>query len=146
MTSITALQEEIAALLNADDTLAQGGVKALAENRLDVEASIDAALVGVGIVATVVTPDIAGMGVYEGEPVGEVEELVVSVAEICAVNRERPGAMTALDAAIRAATLLHSATRTFKAIRQSYEEQRGLVICNASFATSVAILLTNQEE
>lgn len=146
MTSITALQEEIAALLDADDVLAQGGVKAIAENRLDVEAAVEVALASIGIVATVITPNISGMGVCDGVPVGEVEELVVSFAEVAAVNRERPNAITALDAALVAAPLLHSATRTFKAISQSYDEARGLVVCNVSFATSVAISLTNQED
>ena len=146
MTSIHALQQQIADTLNADSVLVEGGVQALAENRLDIEGQIEAALAGVGIVATVVTPDVVRIGDLAEGPVGEVEELVVSIAEAAAVNRERPGAITALDAAVRVASLLHTASTSLKTIRQNYEEQRGLVVCNVAFATTLPISLTTPQE
>ncbi len=140
--SINAFQETIAGLLAADAWLRERKVSIVAENRLDVEAEIDAALAGVGMVATIITPDVEGIGTYDGCVVAELPEFVVSVAELVAINRSRPEACTAIDAAARIVELLHGETRTFRAIRQTYEPERGLVICNVSFAAATPVALT----
>ena len=117
---------------------------AVAENQLDVETAIDTALAASGIVATVVTADAEGIGTYQGAVIAEIPEMTVSVSESVAINRERPNACTALDAAVRMAQLLHSDEQTFRAIRMAVEPERGLVIANVTFATSLALTLTTR--
>ena len=111
-----------------------------------VEAKVQSALDGVGIFAAVLTPVINHMGSDAGGAImGELSELVVSVAE-SPTNRARPGACTALDAACRAAALIHSEVITFGALRQSLDESNGLVICNVTFATTIQVALINHED
>lgn len=135
-------QESIVAILAADPWLLEHAVTAVAENRLDVEAAIDTALASVGMVATVVTPDVEGIGTYQGAVIAEIPEMTVSVSESVAINRERPNACTALDAAVRMTQLLHADEQTFRAIRMAVEPERGLVIANVTFATSIQLTLT----
>ena len=139
-----AVQQEIVELIKADSYLSAHQVEAVAENRMDVEALLTAALGNVGICATVLTPSIDYMGLTaSGEPFGEIPELIVSIAESPA-NRDRPDACTGLDAGIRIAQLLNSNTLQLKTIRQATEEQRGLIITNVTFATSLNIALTTE--
>lgn len=139
-----AVQQDIVDILKADAYLSEHDVEAVAENRLDVEALLTAALGSVGICATVLTPAIDYMGQTDtGDPVGEIPELVVSIAE-SPTNRERPNACTGLDAGIRIARLLHSPTLQLKSIRQATEESRGLIITNVTFVTSLNIALTQE--
>lgn len=141
-----AVQQEIVDILKADAYLAEHEVEAVAENRLDVEALLTAALGNVGICATVVTPTIDYMGQDDaGHPVGEIPELIISIAE-SPTNRERPNACTGLDAGIRIAQLLHSSAIQLKTIRQATEESRGLIITNVTFVTSLNIALTTTTE
>lgn len=146
MNSARALQQEIADVLNADEYLKLHGVTAVPEDRLDADMLVDEALASVGICATVMTLTLDYMGsTDDGALAAEVPELTVGVME-AAANRERPDACTALDAAIRVAELLHSTTLQFKGIRQALEERRGLLIANATFATSLIVSLTTTEE
>jgi hypothetical protein len=133
------VQAQVAAAIQADEWLALHGVEAIAENRLDVEAAIERALGEVGICATVLTPslDYAGDSAT-GAPMLEMPELVVSVAETAA-NRERAGACTALDAALRIALLLHSDTMALKSIRQTFEETRSLTVVSITFAATITL-------
>lgn len=141
-----AVQQEIVDILKADAYLAEHEVEAVAENRLDVEALLTAALGNVGICATVTTPTIDYMGQDDaGHPVGEIPELIISIAE-SPTNRERPNACTGLDAGIRIAQLLHSSAIQLKTIRQATEESRGLIITNVTFVTSLNIALTTTTE
>jgi hypothetical protein len=142
LNTINDFQEILADILSADTWLREHDVSIVPENRLEVESEIEAALAGVGMVATIVTPDVEGIGTYEGCVVAELPEFIISVAELVAINRSRPGACTALDAAARIVELLHGETRTFRAIRQTYEPERGLVICNVSFAAATPVALT----
>ena len=96
MTSIEMLQATVADLLSADEWLSIHGVVAYAENKLDIEVSVTAAITQVGIVATVVTPEIEFIGTDgEGNLVAEISALVISISEMTAINRERPGACLA---------------------------------------------------
>lgn len=52
------IQQWVADTLNADQWLRERDVAAYAENQLDIEAKVQRALDGVGIVATVLTPAI----------------------------------------------------------------------------------------
>ena len=139
-----AVQQEIADLIKADAYLANRQVEAVAENRLDVDSQITAALGKVGICATVLTPAIDFMGTDdEGNLVGEISELIISIAEAPG-NRELPDTCTGLDAGIRIAQMLHSSSMQFKSIRQTTDDQRGLMITNVTFVTSLNIALTQE--
>lgn len=146
MTSIEMLQATVADLLSADEWLSIHGVVAYAENKLDIEVSVTAAITQVGIVATVVTPEIEFIGTDgEGNLVAEISALVISISEMTAINRERPGACTALDAGARVAQLLHGDTCGLVSIKQIYEPERGFGICNVTFATTTQVALKMEE-
>jgi hypothetical protein len=138
------IQEQIAAIIAEDAWLTEHGLATIAENRLDIEAAVTAALDGSGLAATVLTPSIDYLGQTTGnKPAGEIPELIVSVAESPA-NRERPNAITALDAAMRIGEILHSPTMPLKTIRQSFDEARGLLIVNVTFASTLTIAITTE--
>lgn len=147
MNTARELQQAIADILNQDEYLKLYGVTAVAEDRLDSSMLVDEALAQVGICATVMTLTLDYMGQTDaGGIAAEVPELTIGVLESPA-NRERAGACTALDAAIRIADLLHSPTLRFKSIRQALEvgERGGLLVATATFQTSLSISLTTTE-
>ena len=134
------IQQQIADALNADATLLQGGCRAFAEDALNVEQEAARQLHEAGGVALVVlTP----AGERQGGPCGKgikVEtEITVSAAEITALNRLRPDAMTALDAAIRAALLLDGRGLEFQRYAQSTEPEYGIVKTDAVFSAQVEL-------
>ena len=137
------LQQQIAAILNADETLSQGGCKAFAEDALDFEAEAARHLHEAGSVAiAVLTPSVSRGGGFcaDGIPVA-VDELVVEAAELPGVNRAHEGALTALAAAQRAALVLDSQTIEFHGIRQNADAATGTLTASVSFSTN--IMLTN---
>lgn len=108
--TVLEFQRAIAAALNADATLLQGGCRAFAEDALDVEQEAARHLQEAGGVAIVVmTPRMKRGGTPQSGGLHCVcEGLTVEACEIPAVNRLRPGAMTALDAAMRASLVLEA--------------------------------------
>lgn len=101
-------QHRIVDALNDDATLMQGGCKAFAEDALDVDNETQRHLQEAGGVAIVVmTPRMKRGGTPPNGGLHCVcEGLTVMAYEVPAVNRLRPGAMTALDAAMRASLVL----------------------------------------
>ena len=106
--TVTEFQSKIADALNADEVLSRGGCRAFAENALDFEQEAQKQLHERGGVALVVlTPRMKRGGT---PPRGGLhcicEGLTVEAGEIPALNRARPGAITALAAAMRASLVL----------------------------------------
>lgn len=106
--TVTEFQSKIADALNADEVLSRGGCRAFAEDALDVDQETQKQLQEAGGVAIlVVTPRMRRGGT---PPKGGLhcvcEGLAVEAIEIPALNRARPGAMTALAAAMRASLVL----------------------------------------
>ena len=142
MNTLYDYQKEVAAILAADPWINTHEVAIIAENSLDLETEIQAALESTGILATVNTPAVKGIGEYAGQIVGEIEALTIVVAETVAINRQRPNGCTALDAGVRIAGLLHSDTCTFLSLEQAVDEQQATITCTVRLATSINVSLT----
>lgn len=134
MNAVTQLQNDIADLLRTAPELADAGAVAVAENALDADAAVERALAETGLCLVVATPEVANGGeAADGRPALRIERLVVLCAESPPLNRERPGAITALDAALAAVRILHGgASRlSFKGLRQRVDG--GLLLCECDF-------------
>ena len=130
------IQDELTDKLNADEALGQGGCAAASEDSLGLLAAINTQLMQrKGVAMVVGTPSATGMGAAPpGLPIPVVvDELAVTCMEIPAINRNRPGAMTALQAAERAAWLLRAPDTVFLTIRQSSDEASGTLSATATF-------------
>lgn len=111
------------------------GIEALPENAMDVDFSISEALASVGCCAIVLTPRLSFLGLDSaGDPAWEISELIIAIREHVPINRERPGAITALDAALLATEQLASDTITPVSINQ--REMAGELLCEAALQTS----------
>ncbi len=111
------------------------GIECLAEDALDIDASIAAALAGVGCCAIVMTPELSYAGSDEhGGLVWEISSLIIAIREQVPLNRSRPGAATAIAAALLAVATLASDTITPLSIRQ--REEGGELLCEATLQTS----------
>lgn len=106
--TVLEFQRAIADALNADATLLQGGCRAFAEDALDVDQEAARHLHEAGgVVLLVVTPRMKRGGTPQRGGLHCVcEGFTVEAVEIPAVNRLRPDAITALDAAMRASLVL----------------------------------------
>lgn len=136
-------QTALAEKLNANDALRASGCEAVAEDALDVDAKVAEQLqVLNGVAMIVMTPkiNVIGGGTENGIPV-EIPELMISCAEIPALNRERPEAITALQAAERVALLFDSPQIKFKSITQMVDENLGLLTANVIFSTTMYLSL-----
>jgi len=142
--TIREIQNILAATLNADETLVQGGCRAFAEDSNSIIFDIEKALNDGGISMVVVTPDVthAGSGTTEGVPVEMTIEIQCS--ERPALNREVPGHLTALDAAEAVVHILDGQVSEFSGIRQFADRQTRTVTATASF--SLVTMLTNEKE
>jgi len=139
--AITELQQWAADALNATPWMREHAITTAAENALDIEAVLDRALAEVGVAATVLTPEINFAGTdAAGNIVAEIPRLVVSVSE-SGINRTRPGACTAMDAALIIAAALHSNVIGFDSMVQSFDEPRQLVIVNVTFKATLQVAL-----
>ena len=108
MNAVEKLQKDMADLLRAAPELAGAGAAAVAENALDADAAVERALAETGLCLVVATPEISNGGEAEdGLPALRIPRLVVVCAESPPLNRGRPGAITALDAALAAVRVLH---------------------------------------
>ncbi len=133
------LQQQIADVLNDDETLAQGGCRAFAEDSRTVEQDVAERLQQVGGVAAVVSTT-------AGRPAGRLGggiqidvDIAVSAAEIPAISRMDPSRMTALQAMQRAILLLDGPELEFTGFRQDFNEQAGLATATCDFTTQVAL-------
>ena len=133
------IQDDARDALNADEALRAGGCEAISEMALDLQAALGRRLSQMKGVAMVVgTPSANAMG---AAPAGlqipvVIDELSVTCMEIPAINRTRPGAMTALEAAERAAWLLRAGNVAFLKISQSSDEASGVVSATATFRSA----------
>lgn len=130
---IREFQEYVKDRLNAVEALVQGGCKAIAEAQLDVMSEVDTHLqTAAGIAVVVTTPDMKRNGcAKDGIPVDSL--VAVRCIEIPALNRERSGAITALDAAEIVAHALDGDNIGFVDIQQRVDERRGTITATASF-------------
>ena len=133
------LQLQIAAILNADETLRQGGCRAFAEDSHDVVLAVEKHLQQDGGVALVVlTPSAERNGCSPRGLPARLDGVAVSAVEIPALNRLDPTRMTALQAAQRAARLLDGRTLEWRSLRQDAGDD-GTVTARAEFGISVIL-------
>lgn len=133
-------QQSIADSLNADETLLQGGCEALAEDSLELLFRVARCVNEQGGVALVVTtPEAERLGDDEGAIAVEIPALEIVCVEKPGVNRTREGAMTALQAAQRAAVVLDSPELHFLRIRQESDESAGTLSAIVTFQTSATL-------
>ena len=106
--TVLEFQHAIVDALNADATLLKGGCKAFAEDALDVDNETQRHLHEVGgVTLVVITPRLKRGGTPQRGGLHCIcEGLTVEAVEIPALNRLRPDAITALDAAMRASLVL----------------------------------------
>jgi hypothetical protein len=120
-------------------------IAVLAENAMDIDSEISAALGAVGCCAIVMTPELTYLGRDDaGNIAWELAQLVVAVREHVPINRARPGAITAMDAALMIVETLASDTVTPTIIRQ--REFGGELLCDVTLQTSQFITANTQEE
>lgn len=135
-------QLTLCTILNGDETLRLGGCTAIAEDQLDIGNAIAKQLQTVkGVCIIVVTPkadriggDLPGGGI----PV-QIEELTISAIEMPTLNRARPGAITALQAAERIGRILAAPGRLFQTIHQTADEHSGTLSAAAIFKTTIIL-------
>lgn len=138
------LQLQIAAILNGDEALLQGGCRAFAEDSHDVVQEVATHLQQAGGVALVVlTPSAERNGFSKKGLPARLDGVAVSAVEIPALNRLDPSRMTALQAAQRAAHLLDGRTLEWRSLRQDAGGD-GTLTVRAEFGISV--ILTPQED
>lgn len=134
-------QQSIADSLNADETLLQGGCEALAEDSLELLFRVACCVNEQGGVALVVTtPEAERLGDDEAGAIAvEIPALEIVCVEKPGVNRTRDNAMTALQAAQRAAIVLDSPELHFLRIRQESDENAGTLSAIVTFQTSATL-------
>ena len=134
------LQQAVCDALNADETLRLGGCEAMPEDALDIAATIarrGKTARGVALIVLTTRADRSGSS-SDGIPL-DVPELGVAAVELPTLNRARPGALTALAAAQRAAVVLDSPEFAFKSLAQAEDEQAGLLTATATFSASIIL-------
>lgn len=127
--------------LNANERLRKGGCLAMAEDSLDIDAELDKQLQTIqGVALVVITPacNVIGGGT-PGYIAVEIPELTVSCVEQPTLNRAKPDAITALEAAQIVAAILGSPSCQFKSIRQSSDEGTGSLAASAVFGTTLML-------
>ena len=140
MNSLLEYQIAIAAALNADETLRQGGCTALAEDSKDLLFEVARCVDEQGEVAIVVTtPEAERLGDDDGAIAVEIPALEIVCVEKPGVNRTRDNAATALQAAQRVARVLDSPELHFLRIRQESDDRAGTLSAIASFQTSATL-------
>lgn len=141
MNSLLEYQLAIAAALNADETLRQGGCTALAEDSKDLLFEVARCVDEQGEVAIVVTtPEAERLGDDEDGGIAvEIPALEIVCVEKPGVNRTRDNAATALQAAQRVARVLDSPELHFLRIRQESDDRAGTLSAIASFQTSATL-------
>ena len=131
------LQDRICSVLNADETLVKGGCKAIAEDSLELFAAVEEALVQRRGVAIVV-----GLGVITRTGNGPGAEAVdfpleIHCRELPALREDRRranrNALTALDAAMRAAAVLETEAVQWQRIEQTADDATGALDATAYF-------------
>lgn len=133
------LQLEIAERLNADETLAQGGCRAFAEDSHDVVREVETKLHESGGVALVVlTPQGERAGGRPGSEIHiDLPRLTVAAVEIPALNRLDPAHLTALQAAQRTAFVLDAPGIEFLSFSQRAAD--GTLTVDAVFQTQIEL-------
>lgn len=143
--TVTEFQRQIAARLNADETLLQGGCRALAEDAQDLYFEVARQLdEQCGVAIVVATPEGDRIGDDEdGAVLFELPAVEVVCTEKPGVNRTKPENLTALRAALWAALLLDSDELQFQRYRQEADAQAGTLSAIATFASSVPLALSD---
>ena len=139
--SFFAYQQTICDVLNTGDALVQAGCKAFVEDALDVETEVTRHLQEAGGIAILIaTPEVEYAGAYEdGSLCMDIRRLEAVCTEYPALNRQREGAMTALDAALQVAFLLRTRERPLLRIVQTADAEAGLLTATATFSDCVRI-------
>lgn len=133
------LQLEIAERLNADETLAQGGCRAFAEDSHDVVLEVENHLrQAQGVSLVVLTPSAERNGCSPKGLPAALESLAVAAVEIPALNRLDLSHLTALQAAQRVAHLLDGRELAWRSLRQDSAPD-GSVTARAEFQTSIML-------
>ncbi len=143
--TVTEFQHDIAARLNANETLLQGGCRAFAEDAQDLYFEIARQLdEQCGVAIVVATPEGERLGDDEdGAVLFELPAVEIVCTEKPGVNRTRPENLTALRAALRAALLLDSDELQFQRYRQEADAKAGTLSAIATFASSVPLALSD---
>lgn len=132
--AIREAQQAVADIINADETIADGGGKAFIENSMTLDNDLATqinTLKGVAIV--VVTPALERSGVTSGAIPCDTR-LEVKCMELPALRRTRGvGALSALDIAEYVATLLDGEKYNFASIRETIDRQTGILTATAMF-------------
>lgn len=104
--SLKQIQYDAADVINADATLLQGSVLAIAEDKGDLINQIETAIAKMGIVAIVSVPSAVSKSEASRIIVAEAT-LAIQIVESPLINRGRANSLTASEAAEQIACLLH---------------------------------------
>lgn len=141
MSTLLDLQSDITEILNADEYLVQGGCQAFAEDKGDTLSRLEIAIGNIGTVAlTVMTPIGKALGSKNatGIPL-EVPALMIQCQEKPAINRERPGYITALQAAQHIAVALDQPAFRFIDFLQGGDSDTEIVTVQVIFRSSITL-------
>lgn len=134
---IREFQQKIADALNGVDELVQGGCKALAEDTLSIVNDVALQLqTNSGVAIVVTTPKLTRNGCAAGAIPADTR-LAIRCIEKPALNRKKPGHLTALDAAEIVAQCLDGGQFNFAEISQTSDQRTGTLTAEVTFNTEI---------
>jgi hypothetical protein len=137
---IKELQERIAAVLNANEELVQGGCKAIAEESLTVLHQVQTQIqLSKGVAIVVSVPSIRFAGISPDGCISVDAVLSIKCMEIRALTEKAPQRLTALSAAELVAITLTDSETTFNDISLFSDGQSGILSATVSFETTTTL-------
>ncbi len=134
------LQNQIADLLNDDETLIQRRCKAFAEDSLTVLNDVTQQLqLNKGVAIVVLTPKATGTGRTDNGGIELDCRVSIKCMEIRALNEKAQSRMTSLQAAETIALLLDGEIFTFVDIVETIDHQRGVLVNTVNFDCSITL-------
>ena len=134
---IREFQEKIVDAINTVEELVQGGCKALAEDTLSIVNDVALQLqTNSGVAIVVTTPKLTRNGCAAGAIPADTR-LAIRGIEKPALNRKKPGHITALDAAEIVAQCLDGEQFNFAEIAQTSDQRTGTLTAEVTFNTEI---------
>ena len=133
---IREFQEKIVDAINTVEELVQGGCKALAEDTLSIVNDVALQLqTNSGVAIVVTTPRMTRNGCAAGAIPADTRLAIRCIEK--ALNRKKPGHLTALDAAEIVAQCLDGEQINFAEIAQTSDQRTGTLTAEVTFNTEI---------
>lgn len=134
---ICEFQKNVVDALNTVEELVKGGCKALAEDTLSIVNDVTIQLqTASGVAIVVTTPKLTRNGCVAGAIPADTR-LAIRCIEKPALNRKKPGHLTALDAAEIVAQCLDGEQFNFAEIAQTSDQRTGTLTAEVTFNTEI---------